>query len=496
MRKKGDSAACVKTIDDIVPGRDGALERKSFDIICESKTFTVPGKAKARVSQWQEMAPVIQSGFHGIFALAQALGDDSHDCEVSLDRVKESFRSGYFEEGYYIFDEHEQLEEKMRSVIAEINRTLFALGKSSGNEKRVSLMLGILWGNTLFVAHVGACRALCMRNGKLQNITVLQDFFPPPLSSFTHNVNQARQYSERMSSLSMLGNELVPPIDIHKFAIQDDDMVLVLSDAIAEAVKDEEMLKYGVESKDPEGLLSRIITLSTDRDNSRDCTIVGLKFLPYQGPDESMIDTGELDEAKTRARPSPPSENPPAKSLKMRKLSLFILSMLLTVGLGYWYLISEAQKALEIPTKLTILSTVPMKKITWMGRECLLEKGFTELHLMPEEDGKLEIEPDRKSYGCLVWISAGRKETVQVENVMGNLPRNQLMLLNDRINIRVSLFSRVDPLNPEFSVVEKEGTPPAHVGEFSLGNLKGPLEIALGRHRSIDEIRLLIRRFD
>jgi PPM family protein phosphatase len=477
-------------------GKDKPLERKSFEITCDSKTFTVPGSAKTRVSQWQEMSPEIQSGFHGIFVLAQALGDDIHDCEVSLDRVKESFKSGYFEECYYIFDENEQLEEKMRGVLSEINRTLYALGKSTGQDKRVSILLGILWGNTLFIAHVGSCRAIYVRNGGIHTITVLQDFFPPPLHSPTLTVNQARAYSEKMSTLSMLGNELVPPIDIHKFTIQDNDIVLIMSDVISETVKDDEMQSYVSESGELDGALSRVITLSTDRNNSGDCAIMGLKFMPFKEPDESLIDTGELDERKTPARASGGQAPLPSKGSRMKKMSIFIISMVITVLLGYLYLMHEAQRSLETPTKLTIFSTLPMKRISWMGRECLLEKGFTELHLLPEESGILEIEPDRKSYGCLVSISARCDQAVQVENVMGTLPKNQLIFARNRINIRVNLFSRIDPMNPEFTVQDKEDAPRLFIGEFNLGNLKGPLEVSFDKHRPLEEIRFLIRKYD
>jgi serine/threonine protein phosphatase PrpC len=459
------------------------MNKGHLEIHFETTTFTFPMKARCRAAHWiSGHKDIKDSSAAALVALIQSSDDDVSSCEVALDAVRESFKNYYFEDGYYKFETDENLEDKIRFIYGEINRTLYSLEKSDGKERRLSLIISILSADTMYLGHAGGCRVVLMRDGNLKNITV-EPSYTPPLGSGTLSMERARQYQEKLRDMSMLGNELPPAVDVHRVKLRENDAVLFLTDGISEVINDNELVS--TITGDLKNGPARIITLSTDRAGDTDNTLILMAILKGEhSADEKPQEKASLKRASLERLPvcasidsCKPDPYASARSKLVKNLLVLLASMTLTVFIGLVYFLYSQQKELEKPVIIYIQSLVPMKSVLWNGKSVELENGYGEFTVQPGKKAILKMEPAVNSYQCLYALLSEEALKFSSCPSMERLEKNTLALGKNRIDLKANIFSRVDPINPESEKLEKDGKK-VYKMEFTLGNARGALEVS------------------
>jgi hypothetical protein len=124
-----------------------------------------------------------------------------------------------------------------------------------------------------------------------------------------------------------------------------------------------------------------------------------------------------------------------------------------------------------------------------------LEREGSEFRLSKGENGALFIEPDRNVYGCRLVLISDQIIRFQTDSSPATLPCNTLSLDDERILMRMNIFSRIDPINPEWKEGLSNGQKTCEIS-FRLGNLKGPIEFSSHNSRHIKEIRIQLVNFE
>ena len=483
-------------MDDII------LNAKKYRITFESKTFIVPLKARSRAICWHDVHKDSESGLGAMFAVVESSNENIRACEVTCDVIKESFKSCYFEDGYYVFDENEKIEEKIKSVFEEVNRSLFSIGSRESIDMKVSLMLGITCHETLYLGHSGESRGLMLRSHRLHQITARQRGFSSYINQDTLSVQKSKDKEQHEKKRFLLGNRQMPAVDIHKVIMKHDDVLLFFTDSVTETINDNEILSFFLNAEDSLYPLSRIITTATDRGGYRDIMLVGIKF--QESRDIRNIDEattadlgslGALEDLISAEKDEVVHQISTIDKKPLPKWIIFLFSLFCTVILGFLYLSHMSEKLQESSMLITIKSAVPLKSLLWQGVNAPFDGTTATFQVDSHINISLLFEPEREQYTChIIMISKDRPKIV-AEPSMVALQKNTLEMSSRRIIIHANVFTVLDPPQPEYEETEAEGVQRNRV-EFLIRSMKGPFEIVSDGRSKVEEVKAEIRNFN
>ena len=481
---------------------DILLSNKKSRITFESKTFIVPLKAHSRAICWHDVHKDSESGLGAMFAIVETASENIRACEVTCDVIKESFKSCYFEEGYYVFDENEKIEEKIKSVFEEVNRSLFSVGSRENIDMKVSLMLGITCHETLYLGHSGESRGLLLRNHKLHQITARQRTFSSRIDQDTLSVQKDKEKELREKNRLLLGNRQMPAVDIHKVIMKHDDVLLFFTDSVTETIKDNEILSFFLNTEDSLYPLSRIVTMATDRGGYRDIMLVGIKF--QESRDIKTIDEattadlgalGALEDLILAEKDEVVHQVSTVVKKPLPKWVVFLFSLLATVILGFLYLSHVSEKLQDAPLLIVLRSAVPVKSLLWQGVSAPFNGATATFQIDPHKNVSLLFEPEKEQYTCHIIITSKDKPKIITESSMARLQKNTLEMSCRRIMIHANVFTVVDPPQPEYEETEVNGAQKNRV-EFLIRSMKGPFEIVSDGRSKVEEVKVEIRDFN
>jgi serine/threonine protein phosphatase PrpC len=477
------------------------LSDKKYTITFESKTFIVPLKARSRAICWQEVHKDSESGLGAVFAVVETISENIRACEVSCDIIRESFKSFYFEDGYYVFDENEKIEDKIKNVFEEVNRSLFSVGSRENVDMRVSMLLGITRHDTLYLGHSGGGRGILLRNHRIHQITSRQKAFRVIAEQDTVSVQKDAEKELRERNRLLLGNRQMPSVDIHKVVMKHDDVLLFFTDSVTETVADNEILSFFLKAEDSLYPLSRIITLATDRGGYRDIMLAGIKFQESRevmsideattadlGALEDLI-SAEADKDEVIHHVSTVQRKP------LSKPAVFLFSLLLTLLLGFLYLTHMSEKLQEAPMTVTVRSASPLKDMAWMGKGVYMQNGTASFEARPRDAAALFFDPEKEQYNCHIIIISKDKPRIITEPSMVGIQKNTLMLTHRQIMVKANIFSVVEPPQPEYEETEIDGVGRFRV-EFVMRNLKGPFEMVSDGRSKVEDVKVEVKSFN
>ncbi len=475
------------------------MSDKKYRITFESKTFIVPLKAQSRAICWHEVHKDSESGLGAIFGIVETVSENIRACEVTCDIIRESFKSCYFEDGYYVFDENEKIEEKIKTVFEEVNRSLFSLGSKENIDMRVSLVFGITRHETLYLGHSGGCRGLLLRNHKLHQITSKQMTFRPLVAHDTLSFQKDSEKELREKSHLLLGNRQMPAVDIHKVIMKHEDVLLFFTDSIAETIKDNEILSFFLNIEDSLYPLSRIVTMATDRGGYRDIMLVGIKFQEsrdFENIDEATTaDLGALEDLISAEKDEVVHQVSTVAKKPLSKWIVFLFSLLCTVILGFLYLSYMNERLQETPTIITLKSAVPFRSLLWQGVISPFEGNTARFEANPHKNASLLFEPEKEQYNCHIIITSEDKPKIITDLSMVQLQKNTVTISHRQIMILVNVFTVVEPPQPEYEETERNGAI-INKAEFFIRSLKGSFEIINDGRSKVEEVKVEIKSFN
>lgn len=457
---------------------DSGMENVSLNISQEVKTFVVPLSPEYRNLHWIDIQEKTDFNFRGIIVISQTEGSDIQNCEICFEILKEALNNKFFEESYFIFEESEELETKITEIFSEINRTLFSISKKEDRPKSVSLLTALIFRDILIIGNVGGSNIAIIRENKFNRISVLQC----------------------SPNIAAMGNEKMPPVDIYKVILKDNDSVLFYTDGISDTLMPEELIQFISNQADgTKSPLIEIITKATEKNPKKDLTAVLLKVKKNSEKKSLITEKTESEAFSQDSELVSPKEVLPEiqkKKSKLNQILILILSAVLTVVIGNAYLWNTYNYDSR-HLKIILNSSIPLENANWLGKEFKME-NFSKNLILPSglNDGILTFETEKSNYEIEMSIISSKELTGEVLQSQERLTKNKVFIENSRFRIEINLFSRIDPYSPESKSIKcKDDTNEHFMTYFKLSNLIGPFELDLRKSDLIDEINIDIRKY-
>jgi protein phosphatase len=200
-----------------------------------------------------------------LFAVADGVGGNAGG-ETASQLALEVLERGFAEAS-----EKWPTAKKLRRAIQDANLRIYQMGITVPELRGMSTTLTAtaVVGSSLVTAHVGDCRLLLFRDGKLTQLTKDHTWVAEQVAYGLLSAAQAQSHRDRHVLSRSLGKELIVPIDVVSTDLQDGDMLLQCSDGV-HGVLPETALVAALQEADPEAgckqLLERALDAGT-RDN-------------------------------------------------------------------------------------------------------------------------------------------------------------------------------------------------------------------------------------
>ncbi|MDQ7826293.1 MAG: PP2C family serine/threonine-protein phosphatase [Candidatus Eremiobacteraeota bacterium] len=462
------------------------MDQEKFDIVAASRTFTYPGIAETRVCHFLKVNSAAGSKSHALFAMAEGSGDAVHPGEICLDTIKESAKTYYFDESYFIFDESEKLEDKIREVFTEINRTLYSLHKTTPG-MRAAVLMGIVHDDSFFLGRGGTSRALLIREGALQSLTLERTAG----QSAPGKPSQVPAPDRSPSFRNWLGSDPAPLIEIYKIKLRQGDTILFLSDGISEELRDSEILALAGGDGDFGKALQNIITLCTDRGGTKDTAILGLRA--------STAIAAEIgEEIVTARKPALQVKGvtvPSKATTGRRNILVLLLSAIVTVILGLSYIVYVEKQLTKPPMTVMLRTQLPLAKLLWLKTPQIIDGDTFEFRIPCEKDADILLEPKKGTYCSAIVLIMARPFTFEGNQSLGKLEKNEVYVTGGKVTTMINIFSRLEPAHPE-SASFLQNNERLWSMKFEIWNLKAPLEIITRKNSELREIQIQVRPMD
>ena len=137
----------------------------------------------------------------------------------------------------------QQLRGWMRDAILLANARILetAQKQTACRGMGTTLVLALLYENTLYVAHVGDSRLYRLRGRTLQQLTLDHSLLQQQISAGRITPEQAARSKDRNVITRALGADLLLEIELHQHDFQAGDIALLCSDGLTEMVPDQQI---------------------------------------------------------------------------------------------------------------------------------------------------------------------------------------------------------------------------------------------------------------
>ena len=173
------------------------------------------------------------------------------------------------------------LAKRLRRAVQSANLEVYQKGVTVPELRRMATTLTVtaIEGNTLLAAHVGDCRLLLYRHGRLTQLT--KDHtraWEDPLGG-----NGSRNGVRHATLSRSLGHELVVSIDFLTMELAPDDRLLQCSDGVHGALGEQELLEL-LEAHPPEAACQAIVRRAREVDAGDDASAQLVRIASLDAP--------------------------------------------------------------------------------------------------------------------------------------------------------------------------------------------------------------------
>ena len=158
-----------------------------------------------------------------------------------------------------------------------------------------------MYGDSLYIAHVGDSRAYLVRGGEITQITKDQSLVQHLVESGIPR-EEAEESSHRHVLLQALGTQPAVQVDVTHQQVREGDMLLVCSDGLTTQLRPPEIARVIGITPSPAVACQSLVSLSNERGGPDNITVVGCIF---RGP--GLSQPGENDEVGYRPYPVSPT---------------------------------------------------------------------------------------------------------------------------------------------------------------------------------------------
>jgi PPM family protein phosphatase len=217
--------------------------------------------------------------------------------EVASQLAVQAILSSYYD------DTSEDRRQALEQAFEQANAQVFARGHGSMGTTGVA---ALLHHDALHIANVGDSRAYLIRDGQIRQISHDHSFVGDQVRAGLITPDQARLSPHRNVITRALGYQAEVTVDLFRWPLQIDDVIVLSSDGMHGLVTDDEIVDI-VGRSDPDEATSQLIKLANSRGGTDNITVVvvHVEALDWYGHTAST----PLDELRERVTiPLPSSE--------------------------------------------------------------------------------------------------------------------------------------------------------------------------------------------
>jgi protein phosphatase len=258
---------------------------------------------------------------------------------------------------YYAADDEER-NGVLEQAFSHANEQIYASGHGSMGTTGVA---ALLHHDALHIANVGDSRAYLIRDGEIRQLSRDHSFVSDQVAAGLITPEQARSSPHRNVITRALGYQSEVSVDLFRWPLQVDDIILLCSDGLHGLVTDDEIAEIATTHPADEAI-DRLIGLANERGGSDNITVV-IAHVDALDWDAQPLTEAELNDQHERITvelpvsedvPAPEPEvlapsAPPARPVE-RRLTLLggLLAMLLLSVLLFGILYALNQPAVDL----------------------------------------------------------------------------------------------------------------------------------------------------
>ncbi len=167
--------------------------------------------------------------------------------------------------------------QRIRAAVIEANQRIYAEASKKRDQDGMGTTLVVLlvYGSTVCIAHVGDSRCYRLRNGALTQLTRDHSLVQEQIDAGKLTAEEAKSSGYKNLVTRALGIDALTEADVNEFRTNAGDIYLLCSDGLSDMVPDDVLRTTMTEAKQLEGAAQRLIALANER-GGRDNISVGL----------------------------------------------------------------------------------------------------------------------------------------------------------------------------------------------------------------------------
>ena len=174
--------------------------------------------------------------------------------EVASNIAKETIRNE-FEDFLYICETqnhtNDKIKETILKAITKANENIFNKSKEKNfSNMGTTVVVGVVFKNTLHIAHVGDSRAYIVSSDGMKQLTNDHSFVQEMVKSGRITPKEAKFSSQKNIITRALGVESDVSIDYENFSLKEKDKVFLCTDGLTNYIDGKELFNYFLEFED------------------------------------------------------------------------------------------------------------------------------------------------------------------------------------------------------------------------------------------------------
>lgn len=474
------------------------MDKSRLKIKIESKSSSVPiNMSKGRTLCYIDLNKSSVSGAQSVMALSETNGNSVIACEKVLSIVRQMYKTNYFENESSFYQDAETFSLKIVNLFREINRQVSSM-KNGPPASGVSLMLGLLCKNMLYIGKSGGGNVFLIRDDIIYSLYLEDDVFEPI------HVND-------VSPEGRIGFGA----ETYRLLLQEEDIVLFASDGITRMGDRDILLNFCLNDNTFQQNMENLVLQAKSKNLEKDVSVILLKTLPHElqsvqpaAPQGRIL--AELPpEYPPGVMPAEPDYAPyygqqemyeeeeeeeaaPRRELSFTaKLLLLVFAIFLTVSGGlFWFSYSGAFTP-PYNSRWEILTEIPVRQVLWQKKVADLNGNLVEFRLPSNEVGELVVRPGTDFYDCTIEIDSATPMTLVSEPVFSSVETNKIEISKGKVSAAVNLFTQVETAMAGEAQEDSKGRS-YYTSSYRFLKVKGNFSVTSFGAKEIRDIKITV----
>lgn len=161
-------------------------------------------------------------------------------------------------------------------AIREVNNEIFRMGEDDPGLQGLgsTVVLALLQGSQMFIAHVGDSRCYRVRNDAIEQLTVDHTWVERQVIAGILSREQALTHPQRNVLVRSLGDAIPPSGDVQEHRVVDGDLYILCSDGLTGGLNASDLLDLSRRISQPQALADQMVELANLKDGSDNITAV------------------------------------------------------------------------------------------------------------------------------------------------------------------------------------------------------------------------------